>query len=377
MKIVIVVPTYNEVENVGNLIPAIWQETKELSHDVRVLFVDGNSPDGTAEKVKEMSALYPFVSVILEPEKRGLGAAYIYAFKYAMSEMSADVVVEMDADFQHNPADIPRLIAALDAGADYAIGSRFAKGGSIPSDWALYRKLLSIGGSYFSKIVLGIFNVNDFTSGFRASRVRGFVDKIDLDSILSKGFAYKIDLLYKMHKLGAKITEVPIAFGLRDRGDSKMEKDNFQDSLKTVLTLRYRQNESFFKFLGVGLIGLFTDSALFNILYAVSLHDLLHMSSSVESLVSGFIAMFVTFTLNNFWSFSARKIGSKIELAAKLGFYYATSYLPIVFRSFLIHFSEQTFGESFFVRNGAFFIGIFIGLVWNFTIYSKVIWKKK
>ena len=168
-----------------------------------------------------------------------------------MQNLQPDIICEMDADFQHDPKDLPRLTKEIYNGYDYAIGSRFTKGGKIPKEWALRRKFLSVGGNLFSKFVLGIFSVNDFTSGFKASRVKGFADSIDLDHILSGGFAYKMDLLFKMHKKGAKIKEVPIEFGIRDRGDSKMEKNNALDSLRVVLTLRYNENKNFFKFLGL------------------------------------------------------------------------------------------------------------------------------
>jgi dolichol-phosphate mannosyltransferase len=168
------------------------------------------------EIVANLSKKYNFVHLLTEKEKAGLGAAYAYGFKYAMAEINPEVLVEMDADFQHDPKDVTRLVREISHGYDYVIGSRFTRGGSIPKEWGIYRKFWSVGGNLFSKVVLGIFNVNDFTTGFKASRVRGFVDKLDLDNILSKGFAYKIDLLFKMHKLGAKIKEIPIKFGLRD-----------------------------------------------------------------------------------------------------------------------------------------------------------------
>jgi dolichol-phosphate mannosyltransferase len=240
MKIVIVIPTYNEAANIGLMIEALTKEfTKAPEHDFHILVVEGNSPDGTAEIVKQKQVQYPFVHLLMEEKKAGLGAAYAFGFKYAMKNLEPDVLVEMDADFQHDPKDITRLVEPLAQGFDYAVGSRFTKGGGIPKDWSLYRKFLSIGGNIFSKVVLGIFSVNDFTSGFKASKVKGFVDKLDLDNILSGGFAYKMDLTFRMHKLGAKIKEVPIQFGLRDRGNSKMESNNFMDSLRVVLTLRF------------------------------------------------------------------------------------------------------------------------------------------
>ncbi len=373
MKIVIVIPTYNERENIQRLIPQLQEVFKKVpEHNFSILVVEGNSPDGTAEVVQDFVESFSNVHLLMESEKKGLGAAYAYGFKYAMEELDADVLIEMDADFQHDPNDIPRLVKALDEGADYVIGSRFVEGGSIPDDWALYRKFLSWGGNIFSKLVLGIFNVNDFTSGFKASRVEGYAENLNLDNILSKGFAYKIDLLFRMHRLGAKIKEVPIDFGLREVGDSKMESNNMLDSLRVVLTLRARELQSFLKFVVVGFIGLFTDLGLFNLLILVST-----LSGKYASGLSGFVAMNVTFILNNYWSFGDSKMTKTKNILKKVPLYYIISYTPIIFRSFIIDFATRNIADTWFIANLALLLGITIGLIWNFTFYSKIIWRKR
>lgn len=372
MKIVIVIPTYNEADNIGRLVDILQQEfLKRPGHDFHTLVVEGNSPDGTANVVRDKMKTHENVHLLMEKEKAGLGAAYVYGFKEAMYEMKADVIVEMDADFQHDPKDVVRLVDEIDKGYDCVIGSRFAKGGSIPEEWAFKRKFFSVGGNIFSKIVLGIFNVNDFTSGFKASRVKGFVDRLPLDTILSRGFAYKIDLLFKMHRLGAKIKEVPIKFGLRDRGNSKMENNNMTDSLRVVVTLRYNENKNFVKFLAVGGIGFIVDAGLFNILRIGTL------SSRNSALASGFTAMMVTFLLNNYWSFGERKIDGTKKKVVGFIVYIIFSSIPIAVRSRLVGFSVSMFGDTALVSNTAFLIGIILGLIWNFTVYSKIIWKGK
>ncbi len=372
MKIVVVIPTYNEAENIGRMTDILQQEfLKRPGHEFHLLVVEGNSPDGTANVVREKMKNYPNVHLLMEKKKAGLGAAYVYGFKEAMNSMSADVIVEMDADFQHDPADVVRLVDEIDNGYDYVIGSRFTKGGSIPEEWALKRKFFSIGGNIFSKIVLGIFNVNDFTSGFKASRVKGFVDRLPLDEILSQGFAYKIDLLFKMHRLGAKIKEVPIKFGLRDRGDSKMEKNNLKDSLRVVIMLRLNENKNFVKFLVVGGLGFITDAGLFNIFNRGL------FTAGNSALASGLIAMIVTFLLNNYWSFSERKLEGTGKKLISLIVYIVSSFIPIVVRSQLVAYAVVWLGNTFIVSNTAFMIGIILGLIWNFTVYSKIIWKGK
>lgn len=374
MKIVVVIPTYNEAKNIGRLIEVLDIEFKKIpSHEFNLLVVEGNSPDGTADVVREKMKKFPFVKLLMEEKKAGLGSAYVYGFKYAMNELKADVLVEMDADFQHDPSELASLIKEIDNGYDYIIGSRFVKGGSIPKEWELKRKLFSKLGNLVSKVMLGIRGVSDFTTGYKASRVKGFADSIDLDNILSKGFAYKIDLLYKMHKVGAKIKEVPIKFGLRDEGDSKMEKNNLKDSLRVVITLRLRDEETkkFLRFCVVGLIGFIVDSGSFNIL------RLLIQNSKTASLLSGLIAMMTTFALNNLWSFKQNKLkGAKNNVVSFL-VYVILSYVPILLRSELIKFSSSRFGDTFWVVNIAFLIGVAFGLIWNFLVYSKIIWRKK
>lgn len=372
MKIVIVIPTYNESENIGRLIESLSGEFKaDGANEYHILVVEGNSPDNTAEVVEEKSGKYNFVHLLREEKKAGLGAAYVYGFRYAMKEFNPDVLVEMDADFQHDPRDVTRLVKEISQGYDYVIGSRFTGGGSIPKEWGISRKFWSIGGNLFSKLVLGIFNVNDFTTGFKASRVKGFVDHLDLDNVLSKGFAYKIDLLYKMHKLGAKIKEVPIKFRLRDYGNSKMEKNNPLDSLRVVLNLRFNENRSFFKFLIVGIIGLSIDTGLFNLL-RISL-----LNSNTAALASGLTAMIATFLLNNYWSFNERKLEGTGKKLISLAVYIISSSIPIYVRSRIVYFANKLYGDTFVISNLAFFVGIILGLIWNFTVYSKLIWRNR
>lgn len=372
MKIVVVIPTYNEAENIGKLIPSLYAQFGKFSHhEFHILVVDDTSPDGTGDIVLDLSKEFENVHLLTKKEKEGLGAAYFYAFQYAMKKLDADVLVEMDADLQHRPEDFPNLIEAIDEGYDYVIGSRYINGIDIPKEWAFYRKFLSVAGNLFTKFALGIFNVSDFTTGFKASRVKGFVDKIDFAKVNSSGFAYKMDLLFKMHKMGAKIKEVPIKFGIRDRGDSKMERDNALDSLRVVLRLRYQASKSFVKFVFVGFAGLFVDSSIFSIVGRTSL------GFANASFISGLAGMITTYTLNNLWSFGDRKKINLRSNAKAFPFYAASSYLPIIFRSWLIGYAESTYGQTYLVSYSAFFIGIMVGLIWNYLIYSRVIWKKK
>ena len=177
---------------------------------------------------------------LLEGDKKGLGVAFTRGFKYAIENLKADAVMEMDGDFQHDPADVKRFVSEFDKGFDYILGSRFIKGGSIPNDWGFYRPFLSVVGNWFIRIVLWLRDIHDLTTGFRLARVKGFVDQIDFSKILSKSYAYKIHLLYEMRHQGAKIKEIPIKFVSREKGWSKMDSDDFIESLRVVLAIRTR-----------------------------------------------------------------------------------------------------------------------------------------
>ena len=242
MKIIVIIPTYNERETIADLIDALENEFKIIpNHQFGILIVDGNSPDGTAEAVNQKKQIYQNIDLIIEKEKRGLGLAYIKGMNYAIHQLNADAFIEFDGDGQHDPKDIKRLVAELDNGYDYIIGSRYVAGGSIPEEWAWHRKFLSRFGSFFIKWLLGL-PTNDNTSGFKLSRVAGFAEKLPLgeNQILSKRHAYKIHLLYEMLALGAKTKEIPIKFLERGGGASKSSLEDIIESLKVALVLYFK-----------------------------------------------------------------------------------------------------------------------------------------
>ncbi|MBI4091463.1 polyprenol monophosphomannose synthase, partial [candidate division WWE3 bacterium] len=247
MKIVVVIPTYNEGENIGRIIDLLLEERRFMpEHELKVLVVDGNSGDDTAEIVRKKAERNQGINLIVEQKKSGLGGAYVLGFNYAMRELGAEAIVEMDGDFQHDPRDVKRLAAKLAEGFDYVLGSRYVRGGSIPRSWAFHRKLLSLCGNIFARLALGLFGVRDVTSGFRILRVSA-ISKIDLGKLEKKTYAYKIQLLYEVKRAGGKISEVPIKFGLRDRGNSKMEKENILGSLRLISKLWARDSQSFIR----------------------------------------------------------------------------------------------------------------------------------
>jgi len=370
MKITVIIPTYNEEENIKILVPLLEKKFEIFpDYSFKILFVDGNSKDQTVEAINSLQKEYSNIDLIVEQEKSGLGGAYIKGYKHSIEKHKADYVVEMDADLQHNPDDFPKLIEKIKEGYELVIGSRYVKGGSVPQEWALYRKFISYFGSLFARIVLRILKVKDFTSGFRLTKVKGVLDQIDFSKIKSKGFAYKMDMLVRIYDMKARITEVPIAFGLRDRGTSKMEQKNFKDSLFVVLEFAKERNKNFIKFVIVGFGGLLVDATLFNIFS-------LQIEPYYSAVFSGFVAMLFTFLLNNYFSFKERRKETFSGLFTFFLVYSLSSLVPIIARGYIIYLFVYEFGDTLLVRNIAFFLGIFLGLIWNYTVYSKIIWRK-
>jgi dolichol-phosphate mannosyltransferase len=212
MRAIVIVPTYNERENLPVLIPAILKQPR-----FDVLIVDDGSPDGTGDLAEAMAAADARVHVLHRERKQGLGRAYVAGFKFGL-EQRYDAMFEMDADLSHNPDDLPRLLAAIEQ-ADVAIGSRWIPGGGTER-WSLLRPSISRGGSIYAGLILGL-PFADLTSGFKCFR-RQVIERLDLDSIRSNGYAFQVEVNYACWLAGFRIREVPIIFPDRTRGESKM-----------------------------------------------------------------------------------------------------------------------------------------------------------
>ena len=221
-------PTYNERENLEAMVRAL----EPLG--VRVLVVDDNSPDGTGEIADRLAGELDFVSVLHREQKEGLGPAYLAGFRHVLVE-GAEYVLEMDCDFSHDPADVPRLLAACEAGADLALGSRYVPGGGT-ANWGLGRRIVSWGGSFYARVLLGV-RIRDLTGGFKCYR-RRVLEAIDLDAIESKGYAFQIETTYRTVRRGFRVVEVPIRFADRTEGHSKMSHGIFLEAVAKVPALR-------------------------------------------------------------------------------------------------------------------------------------------
>ena len=232
MNDLIIIPTYNEKENLGPLLEAIY----EIRPDIHVLVVDDNSPDGTGQLVAEWAEAPQYegrLFLLRRAGKLGLGTAYIAGFRWALAR-SYRRILEMDADFSHNPRYLPDLLAAAEE-ADLVLGSRYVPGGGV-KNWGFWRRFLSRGGSLYARVLLGL-PYQDLTGGFKCFR-REVLETLDLGAVRSNGYSFQIELTYRAHCKGFKIKEVPIIFEDREVGKSKMSKNIFWEAVLMVWKLR-------------------------------------------------------------------------------------------------------------------------------------------
>lgn len=227
----LVLPTYNEAENLEPLVEAALAN---LPDSARVLVVDDNSPDGTGDLADRLAAAEPRIEVLHRAEKEGLGPAYIAGFRQALAA-GASRIMEMDSDFSHDPADLPRLLAATE-GADLAIGSRYVVGGGV-ENWSKVRQAISRGGSTYARVLLGL-SIRDLTGGFKCFR-REVLEAIDLDAIAARGYAFQVEMTYRAIELGFSVTEVPIVFRERRAGASKMSRSIVLEAAWRVPRMRW------------------------------------------------------------------------------------------------------------------------------------------
>ncbi len=230
MRAIVCLPTYNERENLEPMLRALGDV---LGPDDRVLVIDDNSPDGTGGLADRLAGELGFVDVLHRQQKEGLGPAYLAGFRHAL-EAGAELVVEIDCDFSHDPKDVPRLLEAA-ADADLVLGSRYVQGGSV-ENWGAVRRAISAGGSLYARLLLGV-PVRDLTGGFKCFR-RVVLETIDLDTIHSRGYAFQIETTYRALRHGFRVREVPIRFVDREIGGSKMSRTIVLEAVWKVPLLR-------------------------------------------------------------------------------------------------------------------------------------------
>jgi dolichol-phosphate mannosyltransferase len=231
MRATVCLPTYNECENLEPMLHALGEVLRDGD---RVLVIDDSSPDGTGELADRLAAELGFVDVLHRAQKEGLGRAYVDGFRHVL-QTDAELVLEMDCDFSHDPKDVPRLIEAAEGGADLVLGSRYAPGGGT-RNWGLVRRAISKGGSIYTALFLQM-GVKDPTGGFKCFR-RAVLERLDLDAVTPRGYAFQIEMTYRAQRLGFKVVEIPITFVDRVVGRSKMNRAVVLEAIWRVPLLR-------------------------------------------------------------------------------------------------------------------------------------------
>ena len=394
---VIVIPTYNEADNVGRMIeylntktfPNIVAKKNNLteSWDMKILVVDGNSPDGTGKVVEKEAKKYDNTFLLTETSKDGIGAAYLKGFKYAIDKLNADFVFEFDGDFQHPPETIPLMLKAMEEGYDYVIGSRKIKGGSNPKGWGLKRVFFSEVGGFTARFMMffpfkNFFKVTDPTTGLKVTRVKGFVDKMDLDysRLLTRSFGYKLQLLFETLKMGAKFKEVPLQFHVRNAGESKIEPKTAKDIFRVAFLLRWYDDftQKFLKFGIVGLTGFVINTVGAKIFKSGIINTNLNISwiNGISNALAAEIAIISNFIFNNIWTFSKEKITNISILFPKFITFNLSSLITgILIPSTIIALLTSIFGDHLFIYQIIAIFGITVPLNW--FVYNKFIWKNK
>ena len=374
MKIFVVPATYNEKENIEKFITVLEEEVlpKIKNHEMHIIVADDFSPDGTGEIVKGLMKKYKNLD-INQGEKKGLGAAYMRTMGHAIRELGADVVVSIDADFQFDPHDLIKFVEKIDEGCDMVVQTRYSGGGSIPENWPPQRKLFSIVANLFVRTVFMKFNVHDWTGGFRAIKKEVFL-KVSPDMAKYNGYIFQIAFLHKAVNDGFKIGEVPLHFYDRKLGMSKIAPLGYIiDVLSFVIFTRIKElvTGPFGKFLVVGGTGFVIQAIILRILA-----DGFKIDPSIASVIGAVAAIFSNYNLNNFWTFRAEKVKTVGQYLWKLLNFYATSAIGVLLiQTGIIFLGDQLFGKKYYFIY--FLVGTAILLVYNFTVYRLIIWRKK
>ncbi len=375
MRIVVIIPTYNEKDSIGAVIDSLEREFSHINetsaHDFFILVVDGHSPDGTADMVRAKQDQYGNVRLIVEKQKNGIAQAYLTGMNAAINDLQADAYVEFDGDGQHDPAAFSDMVAAFDNGADYVIGSRYIPGGSVPKQWSAYRKFLSKVGGMYARFILEL-PVKDPTSGLKLSRIKGFAEHISRrqEDLISRHYAYKIQLLHEMVMLKAKVVETPLAFKIREHDVSKSTVRDIYESLRTVTVLRLRHLTSW-RLLRMGLVGV-AGIVVQTIIFELLAFHFELVRPTLAAVIGAEAAILSNFVLNNYFTFS----GHGHPTLRKLGSFHLVSLGSVAIQAILIFGTEQVTAEPMFIRI-AYAAGIIIGFFSNYIGYHMLVWKKR
>ncbi len=391
---IVIIPTYNENENIVDTINNLQNVFKTIQKwKLQILIVDDSSPDGTAQTVKKLQKKYKNLNLITNKKKSGLGKAYLRGMDEAFNNLNADVVFEFDADMSHDPEVLPDFLEEIERGKDFVLGTRYKNGGSIPQNWGLHRKLLSIWGNKIIQLILFKFNISDWTTGYRAIKKRVY-KKIykQLKSQQFSGYTFQIGFLHKAVNYGFAIGEVPFQFKDRTAGKSKIGPEYIINTLSYLFKVRFEEiiKSRIFKFVIVGSIGALTQLislALFRQLFTkISLQHILILSSyQLAYLLSLEIAITINFILSNAWTFKDRKLKLN-QIPNKFIKFNFASGGSVIIQMIIAILGESLIGLKqlflipiikIYFDTGTLFsiIGILIGMFWNYFAYNVFIWK--
>lgn len=364
-KAVIVLPTYNERENIRDLIPEIFKVVERANDwDIHVLVVDDSSPDNTAAEVGMLKKRFRKLHLI-QGKKEGLGKAYSRGFSYVLENLRADVLFEMDADWSHDPNVIPVMLEKIDEGADIVIGTRYIKGGGIPKDWGLHRKIFSFCGNLIVRLGFMHLSIHDWTNGYRVIKTP-FLKTIMGHLRKYNGYVFQIALLDKVVKRHLTVAEVPVKFKERASGKSKINPLKYIYDILMYIFI----NSSFVKFAFVGFVGFVINVACLEVFYRFG------FTPAVAAAFGAEISIISNFLLNNFWSFSHKKIENKWQYIPKFMHFNFVSAGSIIIQFVVVGVGTYLFGDStrflFLVLSVILFI-----MPYSYFMYNRFIWKHK
>ncbi len=362
-KICFVLPTYNEEENIENIIQQILKEEKNQSkHIFSILVVDDNSTDETQAIVQRYISLNSKVHLVTG-QKKGLGDAYKRGFKFALNDLKADLIFQMDSDGQHDTSLIPHFVSYIEEGKDVVIGSRFIDGGTTP-DFSFSRLLMSKVGNLLVRYVGGITQVKDCTSGYRAIRA-SYLKELDFSYLSTRGYSFQSSLICDLAWRGADISEIPIEFSSRQGGDSKLALRDQIEFLLNIPRLGFRNLEDFIKYSLVGVSGVFVNLGLY--LFLTRYYEISELVAPLIAIESALISNFI---LNNFWTFGKRITQSRIRVKF-VKFHLVSGFSALInYSAFLTLF--LVFGLYDILAN---LIGIGLAAIVNYLINSNWTWK--